>query len=117
MIRRAHGITGIFLATLLLAAAPAKAAEKTSAQCGREFDQCQETCNAGGADAAQRAPCVAKCSGLYAACDAGVAYDNAKPWLEDQAKKTKKFFENLIDKYKSDEPDPAPQTKTKSNSI
>ena len=73
---------------------------KTSAQCGREFDQCQNACNADPhTGAATRAPCVAKCSGLYAACDAGVAYEKAKPWIEDQAKKTKRFFEELIEKY------------------
>ncbi len=107
----------VFVLALLLLSAPASAAERTTAQCGREFDQCQETCNTSHKDAAQRAPCVAKCSGLYAACDAGVAYDKAKPWIEDQAKKTKKFFDDLIDKYKREEPAADPQKKTKSNSI
>lgn len=109
--------SGIFVAALLLLSPPAGADEKTSAQCGREFDQCQETCNSSHDDAAQRAPCVAKCSGLYAACDAGVAYDKAKPWIEDQAKKTKKFFDDLIKKYHGEKPTPEPQKKTKSNSI
>jgi len=102
---------------LALAAATATADSRTSARCGHEFDQCQTSCNTDHKDdAGKRAPCVAKCSGLYAACDAGVAYDKAKPWLEEQAKKTKKFFEELLDKY-GKEPPPDPQVKTKKNSI
>ena len=108
---------GIFFLTLLLLSAPVIADEKTSAQCGREFDQCQVTCNSSYADAARRAPCVAKCSGLYAACDAGVAYEKAKPWIEDQAKKTKKFFDDLIKKFEGGQPRPDPHEKTKSNNI
>jgi hypothetical protein len=100
-----------------LAVATAAADTKTSEQCGHEFDQCQARCNTEFKDdTGRRAPCVAKCSGLYAACDAGVAYDKAKPWLEEQAEKTKKFFEELLDKY-GKEPQPEPQTKTKKNSI
>jgi hypothetical protein len=102
---------------MALAAATATADNRTSAQCGHEFDQCQTSCNTDHKDdAAKRAPCVARCSGLYAACDAGVAYDKAKPWLEEQAKKTQKFFEELLDKY-GKEPQPDPQVKTKKNSI
>lgn len=102
---------------LALTAATATAGNKTSEQCGHEFDQCQVRCNTEFKDdAGRRAPCVAKCSGLYTACDAGVAYDKAKPWLEEQAEKTKKFFEELLDKY-GKEPQPEPQTKTKKNSI
>jgi len=97
--------------------ASAMAEGRTSAQCGQEFDQCQKVCNEdpdGGA--AKRAPCVAKCSGLYAACDAGVAYEKAKPWIEEQAKKTKRFFDELIDKYGTKN-EPGPPKKDKSNSI
>jgi hypothetical protein len=96
---------------------PAMADGKTSAQCGHEFDQCQIQCNSEFKDdAAQRAPCVAKCSGHYAACDAGVAYEKAKPWLEEQANKTKRFFDELLKKYES-EKQPEPAKKTKKNSI
>ncbi len=99
------------------AATPAVAEEKTSAQCGHEFDQCESRCDSDFEnDAAKRAPCVAKCSGLYAACDAGVAYENAKPWLEEQAKKTKRFFDELLKKYDL-EKQPDPQKKTDKNSI
>ena len=98
-------------------ATPVMAEGKSSAQCGHEFDQCQTRCNTDFEDdAARRAPCVAKCSGLYAACDAGVAYENAKPWLEEQAKKTKRFFDELLKEYDR-ERKPDPQKKTDKNSI
>ena len=101
----------VFYATLALAQG------KTSAQCGHEFDQCQTRCNTDFKDdAASRAPCVAKCSGLYAACDAGVAYEKARPWLEEQAEKTKRFFDELLKKYEQETP-PDPQKKTDKNSI
>lgn len=101
----------------LLAAGPAAAAGKTTAQCGHEFDQCQAACNTDHKeDVAQRAPCVARCSGLYAACDAGVAYEKAKPWIEEQAQKSKRFFDELMKNLDKEAPkDPA--TKDKSNSI
>lgn len=88
---------------------------KSSAQCGREFDQCQAVCNEDrAADASKRAPCVAKCATVYAACDAGVAYDKAKPWIEEQARKTKKFLDELIEKYAPKTAPPAGQDKSKS---
>lgn len=112
---------GLVAATFVLAVAAytssALAQGKTSAQCGHEFDQCQARCNTDFKDdAGSRAPCVAKCSGLYAACDAGVAYEKAKPWLEEQAKKTKRFFDELLKKYEQ-ETLPDPQKKTEKNSI
>ena len=110
---------GLIMAALVLAlaAATATAGNRDTEQCGREFDQCQTRRNGDySEDAAKRAPCVAKCSGLYAACDAGVAFDKAKPWLEEQAQKTKRFFEELLDKSDS-APQPDPQKKTKKNSI
>ena len=105
------------IAVMGLFAMPAFADGKTMAQCGHEFDQCQNACNANHKDdAGERAPCVAKCSGLYAACDAGIAYDKAKPWIEEQAKKTKRFFDQLIDKL-DDKKTPEPPKKDKNNSI
>jgi hypothetical protein len=84
---------------LALASVTATAGKKTSEQCGHEFDQCQVRCDTDfKEDASRRALCVAKCSGLYTVCDASVAYDKAKPWLEEQAEKTKRFFEELLDK-------------------
>lgn len=113
---RALGVLAMVLA-IALTAAVATAGNRTSEQCGHEFDQCQNRCNTEHKDdAGKRAPCVAKCSGLYAACDAGVAYDKAKPWIEEQAKKTKRFFDELLDKY-GKEKQPEPQVKTKKNSI
>jgi len=112
---------GLTLAAVLLAANLASAQEaKTSAQCGEQFDQCIATCNKDHADdASKRAACVPGCSGRYAACDAGVAYEQVKPWLEEQEKKAQKFLDDLLEKMPSTEssPDPVPQKKTPSNSI
>ncbi len=117
MFRRYPVFFALVLAAAMIAAGPALAEGKTSAQCGHEFDQCESTCKTDFKDnAAKRAPCVARCSGLYAACDAGVAYDKAKPWIEEQAKKTKRFFDELMKKY-DDTKKPEPQKKDKSNSI
>jgi len=105
-------------ATLLSAGSARAEQDKSTAQCAETFDQCIVQCQTEfKGDAAKRAPCVAACSGKYAACDAGVAYDKAKPWLEDQANKTKRFFDDLIEKYGDKEPAPEPQKKTKDNSI
>ena len=108
----------LMAATLIgLLAAPAMADRKAAQHCGNQFDQCQAECNANHKDEpSTRAPCVARCYGLYAACDASVAYDKAKPWIDEQVKKTKKFFGELIKKL-DDKAAPPPQTKTKSNSI
>ena len=80
-------------------------------QCSVEFDSCLKACDdEHGIDTAGRAACVPTCSAKYAACDAGVAYDKAKPWVEEQAGKTKKFFDDLMDRLKKDpaEPQDAP---------
>ena len=84
--------------------APAMQADQYK-QCASEFDKCLKACDdEHGADTAGRAACVPTCSGKYAACDAGVAYDKAKPWVEEQAGKTKRFFEDLMDRLKKDPP-------------
>ena len=57
------------------------------------------------------------CSGKFAICDAGFAYDKAKPWIVDQAKKTKKNLDQFIEKYGTKDQTPDPQNKTDSNSI
>ena len=117
MIKPLPILMAMAVASLAMQPASSMADGKTSAQCGHEFDQCQTACNSDFEnDAAKRAPCVARCSGLYAACDAGVAYEKAKPWLEEQAKKTQKFFDELLKKYDG-EKQPDPQVKTKKNSI
>ena len=98
---------------IVLLAAPAMADRKTAQQCGNQFDQCQTECNVNHKDEpSTRAPCVARCSGLYAACEASVAYDKAKPWVGEQVKKTEKFFEELIKKLGDKYPPPL-QTKSK----
>ncbi len=105
----------IILMTALLWTAPSLADERTPSQCSAEFDLCLEECNTKyEGDTGKRAACVPQCSGKYAACDAGVAYDKAKPWLEEQADKTKKFFDGLMeDLKKEDEPSPQPDSQTK----
>lgn len=103
------------LTVLLLGTASAYGADRTHAKCAADFDQCQADCNTKYADdVGGRAACIPKCSGMYAACDAGVAYDKAKPWLEEQADKTKKAIDDLIDKLKNDPPAETPPATGKS---
>lgn len=97
-------------ATGLLLTGTVQADEKTSTKCAAEFDQCLKDCDTNfGEDTGKRAACVPQCSAKYAACDAGVAYDKAKPWVEEQANKTKKFFEDMMNDLKKKE-EPAPTT-------
>lgn len=97
-----------FIPTLVFLAAaslPATADKIDHAQCAKSFDICLADCKTKHVDdAAGHAACVPQCSGKYAACDAGVAYDKAKPWIEEQAQKTKKFFDDMIENLKKDEP-------------
>jgi len=109
--------------------AEAQTATEKSAQCANIFEQCKAQCSTNYPDdTAQRAPCVTVCSGRYAACDAGVAYDSAKPWvkdriekakpwLEEQAEKAKKLYQDLMKEYGTEDEAPDPQKKTKDNSI
>lgn len=113
---RRIAVIGVFY--LLLPTANVFAETPVQSACSKQFDQCLAACDLDFAgEPAKRAACVPTCSGKFAACDAGVAYDKAKPWLEEQARKSKKFFESLIDKYGQSSPEPAPQEKTKDNSI
>lgn len=99
---------------LLVAPVPARADSATSTQCAKSFDACLAECKSKYAnDASGHAACVPQCSGKYAACDAGVAYDKAKPWVEEQAAKTNKFLDNLLENLKKDEPkEDAPKNKS-----
>ncbi len=98
--------------------ASALADNSPNSQCAQAFDQCLKACDDDFPEQpAKRAACVPVCSGKYAACDAGVAYEKAKPWLEEQANKTKDFFEGLIDQMEKEAADPVPQKKTRDNSI
>jgi len=45
-------------------------------------------------------------------CDAGVAYDKATPWIDEQVKIAKKFFVKLLKKLDDKYPPPL-QTKSK----
>jgi len=119
----------VALALGLAGAADAQTAAENSAQCAKIFEQCKAQCTANYEnDNLQRAPCITVCSGRYAACDAGVVYDTAKPWveesiekakpwLEQQTEKAKKLFDDLIKEYGSDGESSDPQKKTKDNSI
>jgi len=117
------------LALGLTGTAFAQTAAENSAQCAKTFEQCKAQCTANYEnDNLQLAPCVTVCSGRYAACDAGVVYETAKPWveeniekakpwLEQQTEKAKKLFDDLIKEYGSGGEAADPQKKTKDNSI
>ncbi len=104
------------LALVLAVAAvgTAVADEKTSKNCARAFDACLKECDAKfGVDTAKRAACVPGCSAKYAACDAGVAYEEVKPWLEEQLEKSKKIIDDFMKDLKKDKPEPpAPTTQS-----
>lgn len=86
--------------------------------CSKAFDQCLQACDEEhGDNTAGRAACVPVCSGKFAACDAGVAYEKARPWFEEQAEKTKRLFEDLIEEYGDQDDQPSPEKKTRDNSI
>jgi hypothetical protein len=107
----------------------AQTVSESSAHCSTVFEQCQAQCKTDYKDDnVRRAPCMTVCSGKYAACDAGVVYDTAKPWVdekieqskpwfEEQADKAKKLFDDLMKDYNSDTDQPNSQEKTKDNSI
>ena len=113
----------------VMGTAYAQTTAENSAQCAKTFEQCKAQCTANYEnDNLQRAPCMTVCSGRYAAGDAGVVYDSAKPWveeslekakpwLEQQAEKAKKLFDELIKEYGSGGESSDPQKKTKDNSI
>ncbi|MBO6518520.1 MAG: hypothetical protein JJ900_16670 [Rhodospirillales bacterium] len=108
-------LAALTLASALILSSQAVADGKTQQQCASDFDACIAECETTYKDdASGRAACMPRCSGQYAACDAGVAYDKAKPWLEEQAKKTKKFFEDMMKDLKKD---PAPEDDPTKKSI
>jgi len=106
-----------FVAMLALTPLTAKAQSTAHEQCAGAFELCLAECDTKHVDdAAGKAACVPQCSGRYAACDAGVAYDQAKPWIEEQAKKSKKFFDDLMKGLKKDPPE-APESDPTKKSI
>lgn len=123
-------LTVIPLLVGLSSTAAAQSIAENSARCRVDYDACKQQCvSAHPDDTGKRAPCVAICSGRHAACDAGAAYDaakpwveekieKAKPWLEEQVDKARKLHEDLMKKYgPGDRPADAPQPRTKENSI
>lgn len=107
----------LFLPVVVMLAVTPSTSEAQSVaheQCADTFEVCLAECDTKYADdASGKAACVPQCSGRYAACDAGVAYDQAKPWIEEQAKKSKKFFDDLMKNLKKDPPaDPEPANKS-----
>ena len=92
-------------ASLSVFATPTLADDPAHDQCAGAFDLCLKECDSKyEGDVAGRAACVPSCSGKYAACD-------AKPWVEEQAKKTKKFLEDLMQDLKKAAPgDSSPET-------
>ena len=103
-------LTAAALVCVFVLSAPAFADGKNQQQCAGEFDSCVRNCETTHKDdAGGRAACMPQCSGRYAACDAGVAYEKAKPWLEEQANKTKKFFDDMMKSIEKDQPDSAPK--------
>jgi len=86
----------VFMAMIIIT--PAIADQHTAtAQCALKYQSCQQQCDAGlSGDSAAKAACLAKCSANYAACDAAVAYEKAKPWLDQQTEKAKKFWDELM---------------------
>lgn len=106
----------VLAALIAVSAAGAAAAnEKTAQQCARAFDACLKECDDKfGADTAKRAACVPGCSAKYAACDAGVAYEEVKPWLEEQLEKSKKVIDEFMKDLKKDKPEPTPPATTQS---
>ena len=107
--------TAIVAVSLSVFATPTLADGAAHDQCAGAFELCLKECetqNEG--DVAGRAACVPSCSGKYAACDAGVAYDKAKPWVEEQAKKTKKFLDDLLEELRKE---PTPEPKQQGQSI
>lgn len=100
----------LFVLILGVLVLPASGHATEYEKCAGEFDQCLKACDdEHGSDTAGRAACTPVCSGKYAACDAGVAYDKAKPWIEEQAGKTKKFIEDLMDRLKKETPEADPK--------
>lgn len=98
-----HAIAAIagLAAALLLGPAPLAADEDdtplTSTECGREYRSCKADCREKHPDdTAKRSACLPVCAARHAACDARAAFERAKPWLEDKARKTEEFLEDLL---------------------
>ncbi len=96
---------------------------KTHEQCVQDHETCRADCEAKhAADQAKKAACHSVCAARFAACDANAAYEKARPWLEEKARQTKKFLEELLKDMpgatgdgKTPTPVPAPAPKNPAN--
>ena len=88
-------MVAVILLVFGLSGGASAAEQKLKSECALQFEKYLKKYNDDfGDQIAQRAACVPVCSGKFATCDAGVAYDKARPWIEDQAKKLKTFLIN-----------------------
>lgn len=108
-----HAIAIVLAAATLSGPAPGQAAEPpppTSAECKQRYESCQADCETKHADdEIKRGACLPVCSARYAACDARAAYERAKPWLEDKAKKTKEYLDDLMKDPPEEKQTPPPE--------
>ncbi|MEO5372712.1 MAG: hypothetical protein H7840_00375 [Alphaproteobacteria bacterium] len=95
-------------AVLLALAAPAAAAagdQTPPDRCRAVRDGCADACTQRHPEGdAARVGCIARCTADHAACEAQSQYDAAKPWLNDQVGKMRRFYEG----FKGDGPPGAP---------
>ncbi len=108
----------IALLVFFMSGQPSHAESQSQSACAIQFDQCLKKCDVNFSEQpGRRAACVPVCSGKFAACDAGVAYEKAKPWLEEQTRKSKEFFDGLIEKYGKNSSPPDPLVKIQGDEI
>lgn len=99
----------MIVAILLLAPTHSLHADEkqTAAQCQAAFTSCEASCSdQHQGDSVEKAQCRATCQASYAACDAAAAFEQAKPWVEEQWERTKDFIDGLLGGEKSP---PAPR--------
>ncbi len=95
-------LIGVVTLLLTAVATPVLADDKapvtrSAEDCAREHQTCRADCETKHVDdEAKKAACLSVCSARYAACDANAAYQKARPWLEEKARQTKKFLEDLM---------------------
>lgn len=110
MRRRLASAPVIAIAALVLAAAPAGAAEdpEALAACGTTFDRCTARCEMSyREDEAAKAGCQAACAADRAVCEAKAGYEAAKPWVAEQFRNMQRFFEGFSEKG-GRAPEPSP---------
>lgn len=74
-------------------------------QCGFAYDDCMFACTRRHAqDDAARVGCTARCAADHATCEAQAQYNAAKPWLDEQVDKMRRFY----DGFKGEQSPPPP---------